>query len=164
MNNIDLDKQREAVIEEIKKAFPLKARPKGLVEDYYRTAYEGKQLLEFFKIGNWIKAIDHPDIAYILGDVDFRLAMTEKAFAYYLPAFLITTLNEPYKLAISTAHVQIGRIAPELDVDKLQALIAYFTYQEQFWRGEQFNEYLLESAEDMLLKLLILLDQKKTQP
>jgi hypothetical protein len=161
MNDVELDKQREEIIEEIKRAFPVKAPPKGLVKD--RREYHSKSLLELFEGKTWVELINHPDLAYMMSDVDYIRAIKERTFIFYLPAFLITTLNDPHRTVYTNGFIEIWRIASELSIDKLQAVITCFTYQEKFWRNKDSDDREAKLFEDLALSLLVSLDKKKSK-
>jgi hypothetical protein len=161
MSKLDLDKQRDAVIEEIKRVFPVKPRPKEIVEKQFRENWEGKQLIELLEDKSWTDLVDDYSFVYTFGDIDDIQVMTEKTYTYFLPAFLVQTMMLPNDEASTNAFVEIMSIAPKIDVDQLQALVSYFTYQEQYWREESFDMFFVQKIEDILLRLLFLLDEKK---
>lgn len=160
MDELDLDQQRDAIIEEIKRVFPVDKPPKALVKD--RNVYEGKGLLALFDGKTWIEVVNHPDLIYTMSEIEYLWAMKERTFIYYLPAFLVTTLNDQSWTMSSNPFSQIMEFAPEFGSDKLQAIISYCIYQEQYWRSQQFKgNYEAKLFESWALKLLFLLDEKK---
>lgn len=159
MSDVELDKQRDAVIEEIKQAFPVKVPPKAIVKD--RSEYHNKVFLELFEGKSWTDLINHPDIVYVMSDVDFVRSIKESTFTYYLPAFLISSLNEPDRSIWSYGLTEIWKMASKFNSDKLQALISYFTYQEKFYRSRHRNDYQIKLFEDLALSFMVLLDEKK---
>ena len=161
MNNIDLDKRRDEIIEEIKRVFSVKPRPKELVHKHFRKNWEGQHLIELFEGKSWTDFIDNYSFVYKFSNIDSIGVMTEKAYTYFLPAFLIQTTLQPNDEVSQNTFIEIKSLASKFDVDQIQALIVYFTHQEQYWRVESFDTTFVQKIDDILLRLLFLLDEKK---
>jgi len=161
MSDVDLDKQREEIIEEIKRVFPVKPRPKELVHKHFRKNWEGKFVIDKLEGKSWTDLIDDSSFAYSFNDIDFTSVINKKAFIYYLPAFLVFTVLRPWDIVSQSAFIKIKEILPELGVDKLQVLISYFTYQGEYSRNAGLRHSFAENYDDLLLHLLFALDEKK---
>ncbi len=133
MDQADLDKQREVVTAKIEKAFPKERQTKGkakLTRGGY--PYESRILKEALEGKSWQEVVNHAQIVYYLSEVDFMAALSERAYDYYFPAFLITSLNEP-KAWVYYSFVldYIERLGERSTVLRLEALAA--------WLGSKFN-------------------------
>jgi hypothetical protein len=124
MTNEELDKLREDVIEKIKRAFPKHWQPKGkskLTRDGY--SLEARPLKEALEGKTWQNVIGNPHTIDYLSEVDFMDALTDRAYAYYLPAFLVATVNEPDRwIFYSFVLEEIVQIAQKSSAAKVEAL------------------------------------------
>lgn len=134
MSSDELDKLREEVIEKIKRAFPKHWQPKGKQKliRAWSGGYEADRLRELLEDKNWQDVVG-TDIVYYLSDPDYYVVLTDRAYAYYLPAFLVATLNEPDRWDSYTYVLdKIVQIAQKSSAAKVEALIAWLEFQKQY--------------------------------
>jgi hypothetical protein len=158
-----LDEQRQVLIERIKQVFPKKPRGRGkkvrkLVRGKERVA--GERLKETFEGKSWEEAVSNPSVVYNLSDVDHLWEITDEAYLYYLPAFLVATLNRPERLVFySFPFFKIGNLFSKFSLEQLDVLIRYFEFLVQFWQQyEIYDIHFVEAAEDIQLRLMVYRD------
>ncbi len=143
MDKTDLDKRREEIIEEIKRAFPVTPFVGKLTMHDVSYTYENDRLMEWLSGKTWPEIVSHPKVFYYLSDVDFLRAISGDAYHYYLPALLIASLLDSDRLFYHFGtYEQISEIATSLTVRQLKAIIGYLEYQDQ----------LLNMEENMILR------------
>jgi hypothetical protein len=150
--------QRDAVIERIKQAFP-KNPPakgkKGVKVTQGRSDYASRKLIEAFEGKQWEDMLAYPSLVYEMSDIDFTRVMTDKAYRYYLPAFLIVTLNDPSTWIFTSGPFEkLYKFSSRFNSQELESLISYFKYQIEYrqqYRGARFQ---IESLENMLAYLV----------
>lgn len=157
MSDAELKKQRDAVIEEIKQAFPTTNFTGKLINDP-SYGYQSDRLTEMLSSKNWLEVISDPNIFYNLGDVDFLNAISGDAYHYYLPALLTASLTNTEKVfyAVST-YQQIREIATSLTVKQLKALMHYLEYQERCLNLTMYSGSEAEAIWKTYLRLFNLL-------
>jgi len=164
----DLDSQRQTLIERIKQVFPEKPSVHGkgglkLLEDYV-APYDYQHLRETLEGKLWEEIISEPSIIYTLSEIDYIRDMTDEAYMYYLPAFLVATLNNPlkwamYSMVIETIYDLRAKFTPE----QIDVLIAFFDFHARLQRS--YPQYpnvgndFLEAIEDIQLKLMLWRDK-----
>jgi hypothetical protein len=96
-----------------------------------------------------------------LSDIDHLLEITDKAYLYYLPAFLIATLNRPSGLVFySFPFAKISGLRSRFSPEQLEVLIDYFELIINLWQYPEFNDpHFVASAEDAQLRLMIWRDE-----
>jgi hypothetical protein len=172
MNDIDLDKQRDAVIEKIKKAFPSQRHTKGKAKlTHGGYPYESEILKKVIEGKSWQEIIQQPHIVYYLSEIDFMAAFSKRAYDYYFPAFLIASVNEPNAWVYYSFVLEyMGRLAEHSKVERLEALVAWLEFQlEYLWIAltRLGLESLPEDKEVSLIKETLqkihqLIDQKRS--
>jgi hypothetical protein len=161
MDKVDLDKRRDEIIEEIKRVFPVKPCPRDLINKRFCRDYEGEKISALFEGKTWFELVNHSNIVYMMSEGDYRGVLTDKSYIDYLPAFLITTLTNRSVVVLRSAFVQIKNIAARLNIDQLQTLVTYCTYQSDYERDEDLRYNFAEEYDDLMLHLLFALDEKK---
>src|SRR5690349_4775435 len=94
----ELAQRQDAIIERIKQVFPKNLATKGkkrLKITQGRSDYSSRKLIEIFEGKQWEDMIAYQGIVYYLSDVDYMRAISDKAYRYFLPTFLVATLKEP---------------------------------------------------------------------
>jgi hypothetical protein len=163
MNDIDLDKQRDEVIEKIKLAFPTSIFTGKLYNNDLSYTYENERLTEMLSGKNWLEVVSNQKVFYYLSDVDFLRAITGDAYHYYLPALLTASLIEPDRLFYSqSTYQQISEIATSLTVKQVKAIIGYLECQEKYHIrvmgvSSMLPDAELEAIQGTYLRLLNLL-------
>src|SRR5258708_1959172 len=132
MNKTDLDKQRQEIIEEIKRVFPVTAPFSGVLTnaDSHRAAVD--RLMPMFDGKNWLEVASHRSAVYNLSEVDHLRAITDEAYTYYLPALLLAMLKTEQTdiLTMELVRERIQKTSPMLSLDQLQVLIACVDYEK----------------------------------
>jgi hypothetical protein len=157
--------KRDEIIERIKQVFPKKPRLMGKKAtfeithsnaDYYP---EGRDLREVFNEKRWEELIDNPDIIYMMSDVDYAGLIHDKAYLYYLPAVLVSTLKGssfPWEYSYRLFE-KIREFLSRFTLDQLETLIAYFEFLVDYVADG--DSWYLEPVEDMLLRVMIRRDE-----
>lgn len=161
----DLAQKWDAIIERIKQVFPrnppVKGK-KGMKITEGRSDYSSRKLIEIFKGKQWEDMITYPGIVYYLSDIDYTRAIDDKAYRYFLPAFLVATLKEPSAWVYSSNPLEkIHSFVTQFNLDELDTLIAYFEYQikyRELFAGGSTYEY-----ENILLYILFRRDEVATE-
>ena len=155
--------QKHAIIERIKQVFPKNPRVKGkkwtkitngldqLAEERLQDMLQGKR---------WEDVIGHQSIGYNMTEIDHLFEITDEAYRYYLPAFLVASLLNPgiwfsYQLAIE----KMWKISSRFTFEQLETFIAYLEFQAQFLRIHSRDRDAIEVIEDMMLRLMIRRDE-----
>ncbi|MEO8606854.1 MAG: hypothetical protein ABI690_03185 [Chloroflexota bacterium] len=162
MNEQDeLAQKRDAIIGRIKQVFPKKPvtkGKKGVKITQGRSDYSSRKLIEMFEGKQWEDMVAYPGIVYYLSDIDYLRAITDKAYRYFQPAFLVATLKEPSAwIYTSNPLEKIYSFGSQFNLDELDAMIAYFEYQIEY--RELFGGGLTYEFENMLLHLLFRRDE-----
>lgn len=157
----ELAQKRDAIIERIKQVFPRNPPSKGkkgVNITKGRSDYEERTLIEAFEGKRWEEMLSYPGLVYQMSDVDFTRVMNDKAYRYFLPAFLIATLNDSSRwIYIDHPILKIYEFLRKCSLKELDVLIAYFDYQVEYRRvhGMRYQE----SLENMLLQLMFRRDE-----
>ena len=128
----DVDIKNKALIEQIKQAFAenlLKKgyRPLHLVKE--RSSVPSQRLKETLEGKSWEEAAMDIHIVYNLSDIDHLRDITDEAYLYYLPAFLIGTLLYPDRwIYYSFPLEKISDLLSHFSSKQLDALIAFIDF------------------------------------
>jgi hypothetical protein len=162
----DLEQQRQELIERIKQVFPKNPPGKGSNKQFKivqgRREYEEKKLTEVFEGKRWEEMVSYPGIEYYLSELDFVNVISDKAFLYYLPAFLTTTLNDPQKFPwvySSWLCEKLYNVVSKFSSDELDIVISYFEFQTNYCYKHDPDNPFLQSVENLLLHLLFKRDE-----
>jgi hypothetical protein len=90
--------------------------------------------------------------------------MTNEAYIYCLPAFLVATLINPEKWAMySMVCEKIYEMRSQFTLEQLDVLIAFFDFHVQLQRSYPqipgLDNDFLEAIEDMQLRLMLRRDE-----
>jgi len=162
----DLEIQRKELIEHIRRVFPKKPRGKGkkglkLVRGNHPV--ESVRLRETFEGKSWEEAVSNPSVVYNLSDVDHLWEITDEAYRYYLPAFLVGTLLYPdHWVFYSLPFEKMSQMLSQFSADQLDVLIAFFDFHARELAKETLvfgKDPFLEAIEDMQLRLMLRRDE-----
>jgi hypothetical protein len=161
----DLTQKRAAIIEQIKRVFP-KNPPgkgnKGIKVTSRRSEYEQKALLELFDGKKWEEMASYPGIIYTLSGIDYVGFMDNKAYLYYLPAFLVSALNEPFSWEnVNPPLEKIYWLMPKFSLDQVNTLITFFEYQIAIRQNDEMDYFwgFIPKFETMILHLMFRRDE-----
>jgi hypothetical protein len=151
-----MDARREAILEQIRQAFPKKPRVKKALKLARRNfPYYEKRLEEEFRGKTWEEALALPKIVYMLSDIDYLREFTDEAYCYYLPAFLTAVMLETSKWLYSAPIEYIGKLHSLFSAEQIAAIIAFLEYQAEFARADIFyNARIVDEIENLALKLM----------
>ena len=155
----DLAQKRDAIIERIKQAFPKSPRTKGKLRITKNSSSASRDLKEMLEGKKWEEVMGHRSIVYRLSDADYLFAITDEAYHYFLPAYLVDNLynqSDSYTLA----YERIRHLLSKFTLEQIEILIAYFEFQVQAFRNERYtNKDHFEAIDDMLLRLMLRRDE-----
>jgi hypothetical protein len=168
----DLEQMREDVIGKIETAFPKETPTPVKLFDHasqWEYAWARENLDGMLNGKRWDEVISHPSVIYYMSDIDYVPTLTNEAYAYYLPALLVATTQDPTSLIYArTMFEQIWQIREKFSLQQVEALIVYSEFQAQIER--QHNEppaypgalERAEEFEEMQLRLMLYLDELKS--
>jgi hypothetical protein len=166
-----LDELREDAIEKIRQSFPQNRRVKRVSKPSADPFYK-KRINEYFDRQSWDNLVDDDHVVYNMSDVDYVWAISDKAYLYYLPAFLITSLHQSaYFIFAGIVIKRIGELLPKFTKPQLEALssfLEFFAQYERNWNETRQHkpqkvarDPILKNVENLQLSLMIRLDEVK---
>ena len=151
--------EKLAIIEQIKRVFPKNPRTKGKLRITKTSSYESSDLKEMLEGKKWEDVIGDRSIIYRFSDADYLFAISDEAYQYFLPAYLVATMYLQSDL-YSLAYERIRHLLVKFTLDQIEVLITYFKFQAKVFRDEgSSNEDRFEVMDDMVLRLMLRRDE-----
>jgi hypothetical protein len=154
----ELEQRRQEIIERIKQVFP-KNPPENLT---LRNRYDlaaGERLREMLDGKLWEEVIYHKSVIYNFTEVDHLWELTDEAYCYYLPAFLVAALNAPEKWVFYSFEIMLQNLS-YFSQEQIATLIAHLEYFVQFAKQDSLPDYsFIEAIEDTLPHLTLRRDE-----
>jgi hypothetical protein len=155
----DLDQKRDAIIKQIKQVFPKNPPGKGKLRITKSSAHESSDLKEMLEGKRWEDVIGHRSIIYRFSDADYLFAISDEAYQYFLPAYLVATMYLQSDL-YSLAYEKIKHLLSKFKLEQIEILIAYFEFQAKVFHDEgSTNEDRFKTIDDMVLRLMLRRDE-----
>ena len=161
MSELNPSPETIAIIEQIKRAFPNKNKEKlRIARSIDPWPFYKQRLEEIFEGKYWEEVISYPNIIYCLSDVDYLREISDKAYFYYLPAFLVATLLQHQWTFYSYSLEKIQSFLPKFSLEQIDVLISYLEYWVAFERSQGiYVEDFVEALEDTQLRFMLRRDE-----
>jgi hypothetical protein len=166
----DLEQMREDVIRKIQATFPKNPPTKNANKwklAKHARQLEGRSIEEKLRGKRWDEIVDADGLQYWFTEPDFLISITSKAFLYYLPAFLIASVDGQYTHFLHRSFFSkvLSESADQMSIEQIEAIVAYFEFHALYYREREArrekDQIVVRALEDMALQWMFKLENKK---